>query len=94
MYVVTVTFRIKSGHEQAFRERILENARRSLADEVGCHQFDVCESVESGAEIFLYELYADRAAFDAHKASSHFRTFDRATAQMVADKQVACWERL
>jgi len=94
MFVVTVTFRIKSGYEKAFRERIRDNARRSLSDEVGCHQFDVCENIEGTGELFLYELYADKAAFDAHKASVHFRAFDEATASMVADKQVACWERL
>ena len=39
-------------------------------------------------EVFLYEVYADAVAFDAHLASAHFKAFDRATALMIADKIV------
>ena len=67
---------------------IRENAAASLREEPGCHHFDVCTSPDDPTEIFLYELYDDRAAFDAHLASEHFRAFDAMTADWVADKQV------
>jgi len=44
--------------------------------------------------VFLYEIYRDRGAFDAHLASAHFQSFDAATRPMVASKQVASWRLL
>ncbi|MEM7522936.1 MAG: antibiotic biosynthesis monooxygenase [Pseudomonadota bacterium] len=38
--------------------------------------------------MFLYEVYDDAAAFDAHLASDHFKDFDAAVAPMVAAKTV------
>ena len=70
MYVVTVEFGAP-GHAAAFRSGVVTNARVSLDVEPGCRQFDVCNSPDDPATIFLYEVYADRAAFDAHLASAH-----------------------
>jgi (4S)-4-hydroxy-5-phosphonooxypentane-2,3-dione isomerase len=42
--------------------------------------------------VFLWEIYDDRAAFDAHLASRHFRDFDRATADMVRTKTVTFYQ--
>ncbi|MCP4824541.1 MAG: antibiotic biosynthesis monooxygenase [Shimia sp.] len=65
---------------------LLANARTSREEETGCQMFDVCVQ---DAEVFLYEIYDDRAAFDLHLASAHFKTFNDSTAHMVASKQVA-----
>ena len=42
--------------------------------------------------VFLYEIYDDRAAFDAHLASPHFRAFDAEVGPWVQDKQVETGE--
>lgn len=91
MYVVTVTFRIKPEHAEAFLDAIRENARLSLETEPGCHRFDVAVGEDGPETVFLYELYADRAAFDAHRATDHFRSFDATVADWVASKEVACY---
>jgi quinol monooxygenase YgiN len=44
--------------------------------------------------VFLYERYADRAAFDAHLASTHFRAFDAAVRGMVAAKSMRALQRV
>lgn len=85
MFAVTVTFRVHPGRTDAFLPLVVENARVSLAEEQGCRQFDVCRD---GAEVFLYEIYDDRAAFDAHLLTEHFLAFDKAATDLVADKQV------
>ena len=41
--------------------------------------------------VFLYELYDDAAAFDAHRGMPHYRRFDAGTAAMIASKDVATW---
>ncbi len=73
---------------------MLENARASLMHEAGCHQFDVLSNADAPDKIFLYELYDDRAAFDLHLSSAHFQAFDKATAPMIADKQVQIWDKV
>lgn len=70
------------------------NARTSVEDEPDCHQFDVCRSLADENEIFLYETYTDRAAFDAHLASAHFQAFDQEVSEMVAAKTVDFLQRL
>ena len=94
MYVVTVDFRIKPDFLAAFRERMIANARASREREPGCLQFDVCTDPAIPESIYLYELYTDRAAFDVHLASEHFKAFDREVAPWVAAKSVRVYERI
>ncbi len=91
MYAVTVTFTIAAGRMSEFLPRMIANARTSLNDEPGCQLFDVCTDPGLPDTVFLYELYDDRAAFDAHLHSAHFKAFDAAVAEMVTDKQVRCF---
>ncbi len=84
MYVVTVDFIAKPEHVEVFRVAMLKNARASLTDEPGCRQFDVSVVADDPAHIFLYELYDDRAAYEAHRQTPHFREFDAASASLVA----------
>jgi autoinducer 2-degrading protein len=44
--------------------------------------------------VFLYEVYDDRAAFDAHLSAPHFKSFDAATAGMIRSKKVRALTRL
>ncbi len=94
MYVVTVDFRIKPAFLNSFREKMTANARASREQEPGCFQFDVCTDPGVAECIYLYEVYADRAAFDAHLASAHFRAFDREVADWVSAKSVRVFERI
>ena len=91
MYAVTVSFTVAQGRMVDFIPLMQKNARTSLAEEPGCRQFDVCSDPTAPDAVFLYELYDDRAAFDAHLASAHFRSFDAAVASMVSVKEVRCF---
>lgn len=74
----------------AFRAMMLENAKTSVAIEPGCLRFDVLEPSVHGKthRVVLYEIYTDRAAFDLHLASGHFKAFDAASRDMVVSKTV------
>ena len=87
-YVITVEFEIDPRQSAAFLPLICENARLSRELEPGCRQFDVCTDPARPNAVFLYERYADRAAFEAHLASAHFRAFDAAVGGMIAAKSV------
>jgi len=93
VYVVTVVFEAKPEHAEAFRAAMLANAKVSRETEPGCRQFDVCVEAGTG-RVFLYELYDDRAAFEAHLASAHFKAFDAQVRDWVARKDVRSYERI
>lgn len=87
-YVIIVDFRLKPGTRGEFRRLVDANARASAAAEPGCRRFDVLEPAAEPDRILLYEIYNDRAAFDAHKATGHYATFDKASVGLVASKAV------
>jgi (4S)-4-hydroxy-5-phosphonooxypentane-2,3-dione isomerase len=87
-YVVMVDFRLHAGSLAAFRPLMDLNARLSVRDEPGCRRFDVVEPSGGTDRIFLYEIYDDRAAFDAHLKTKHFLDFDAESAALVASKVV------
>jgi len=96
MHVITVEFTVRPEAFDAFMPLMLENARLSRETEPGCRQFDVCtDAARPGGPgvVFLYELYDDRAAFDAHRATAHFRSFDAAVKNMLTAKVVHAWSR-
>lgn len=93
MYVVVVEFTIDPPRWDEFLPLMLENARRSREGEPGCRQFDVCVDEARPNVVFLYEIYDDRAAFDAHLAAPHFKSFAAATAPMIAERRIATWRR-
>jgi quinol monooxygenase YgiN len=87
-YVVIVDFRLKPGVRGAFRSLVDLNARLSAHGEPGCRRFDVVEPDGEADRVLLYEIYDDRAAFDAHMQTKHYFTFDAESADMVASKVV------
>jgi (4S)-4-hydroxy-5-phosphonooxypentane-2,3-dione isomerase len=93
LLALIVEFRIKPAHVHDFALAITENAHASRETEDGCRQFDVCRDPADAALFFLYELYDDAAAIQAHLASAHFLQMDRASADWVETKTVRRYER-
>jgi len=91
MFVIAVTFEVDPAHHESFVAAVSINATRSVADEPGCQRFDVCTRAEAPGEIFLYEIYDDKAAFDAHRATPHFADFEAVSADMVQRKTVTAY---
>ena len=87
-FAITVDFTLKPGAMAAFRKLIDRNARDSCAAEPGCRRFDVLAPIEQGDRILLYEIYDDRAAFDAHLKTPHFDVFNRESEALVISKTV------
>ena len=94
MLAIVVEFRIRPAFVEAFAIAIVANATASRDTEPGCRQFDVCRDPADPPLFFLYELYDDAAAFDAHMATAHFAAFDARTADWVEHKTVRRYERL
>ena len=94
-FAVTVAFDLHPDCRERFLGLVTANAAASIRSEPGCRRFDVLvpadpPGLEDGTpDVLLYEVYASRAAFEAHLASAHFSSFDAATRAMVRRKTVA-----
>lgn len=85
MLVVTATIKAKPGRaddlEKAFKD-ILPVFRA----EPGIITFKVHRTQEDPDTFFFFEQYRSRADLDAHFTTPHFKTFGRATAEMVTSR--------
>jgi (4S)-4-hydroxy-5-phosphonooxypentane-2,3-dione isomerase len=87
MFSLVVQLEVRPGRREEFLAAISANAEASVRDEPGCLRFDVSAVEGDEHRFLLYELYADAAAFAAHKASPHFAQW-RTVAEQVLVGQV------
>lgn len=74
-FVVLAEFSVSAEHKAEFLELCAFDSRSSLQHEPGCRQFDAQTMEDAPDVVILYEVYDDRAAFDAHLATPHYATF-------------------
>ncbi|MCL4861746.1 MAG: antibiotic biosynthesis monooxygenase [Caldilineaceae bacterium] len=72
MYVIIAPIQIKEGFKEKFVEAMLDDAKGSVNNEPGCLRFDVIQDAADPNRIWLYEVYVDEAAFQAHLEAPHF----------------------
>ena len=87
-YVIVVDFRLRPGAMGSFRRLVDDNARASVGAEPGCRRFDVLVPKGETDRIMLYEIYDDRAAFEAHLKTPHFASFNAESVPLVSEKTV------
>jgi autoinducer 2-degrading protein len=93
-FAITVAFELAEGGLAEFHRLVTENAALSVEREPGCLRFDVLTPTEEGAapQVFLYEIYRDRAAFDLHLETEHYKAFDSSTRRLVSRKTVQAFD--
>lgn len=91
MLVIAVRLDIHPEYQDEFPQHILDSAAKSLSNEPGCKRYEPSFS-EDGSACFVYEIYADREAFEAHLQTDHFHAFDKATKKMIAEARVEEYE--
>jgi (4S)-4-hydroxy-5-phosphonooxypentane-2,3-dione isomerase len=82
-YINAVELDIVPAEYEKFKAAILENAAASVK-EPGCRQFDVLFEDSDPHHVFLYEVYDDATALEAHRATAHFKRFRETAAPMIA----------
>ncbi len=71
MIALIVNIQVQPYHRQEFIDAMLDDARGSVNDEPGCLRFDVLQDETDPNRIYLYEVYTDQAAFEAHGKAPH-----------------------
>src|SRR5688572_8117007 len=70
-------FDVKPEHRETFIQAVVEHGRAAVPTEPGTVRFDVIVDQDDANRIFLYEAYADPAAFNAHLAGESHQQFVR-----------------
>jgi autoinducer 2-degrading protein len=78
----------KPGKEAEFKEKMTAQAKRCLANEPGCLQFDVAQDPKDPARLVMLEVYQDEAAIKAHQESAHFKDFRPVISDLVAERRI------
>ncbi len=94
MLVLTAHFNIKPEHVADFREVISRQGNNAMEKEEGCFQFDISQHPEDEIQFFLYEVYRDQAAIDAHQKTPHFADYRKSAEPWVISRDVTIWNRL
>jgi quinol monooxygenase YgiN len=84
-------FTARPGCEQRVAE-LLRDLTRSVRQEPGNLRFDPYTQVARPAEFFVFEVYRDEAAFQAHLGADHGARFNAALADLILeDASVLSW---
>lgn len=92
--VHTAHLRVRADVIAQFRERLLRHARTTLEVEPGCHRFDIHQETSSPGLFFLYEVYTDEAALEAHRAAPHYLAFREGVKEWVTERTWWFWSKL
>lgn len=93
-YIVLPEFHVAPGDLEAFLAAARADAEASIADEPGCLQFDVIvDRSASPARVMFYEVYTDRAGFEAHLQTPHLDAF-RVALSLCDERPVRFFERV
>lgn len=85
MFGLMVRFRLRPGAEGAFEELVARTVAQIRESEPGTLVYAVHTVAESPQERIFYELYRDRAAFQAHEEQPHVRAFLEARALLLSE---------
>lgn len=78
MLAIWVKVRVKPELRQRFLEAIEVDALGSERDEPGCARFNVLQDASDENVYYFYEVYADEAALEAHRAAPHYAVWKAA----------------
>ena len=92
-YVVIAELTVSPDRLVDFIAHSMEDGRDSVANEAGCQQFDVHVPVDGSPTVVLYEVYDDRAAFEAHLQTPHFFRWRDATQSWITERRVSLLNR-
>ena len=87
VYINAVDLDIAPDQMAKFIEAVQENGANSVK-EPGCREFNITVLTNNPNHVFLYEVYDNAAALDAHRGTDHFKKFAATTANMITGRNV------
>ena len=85
LFINAVHLEINPADMPKFMEAIKKNGAASVK-EPGCRTFNIHVSAKEPNHVFLYEVYDNAAALDAHRQTPHFKEYAATTKDMVTKR--------
>jgi len=86
-FVNAVYLEINPADMPKYMEAIKENGANAVK-EPGCRTFNIHVSAKDPNHVFLYEVYDNAAALEAHRQTPHFKKYAEITKNMVTKRDV------
>ena len=86
-FVNAVDLDIVPAEMEKFMAAIKENGAAAVT-EPGCREFNIQVLASNPNHVFLYEVYDNAAALEAHRATDHFKKYSATVANMVSKREV------
>ncbi len=87
LYINAVDLDIQPGQIDQFLAQLKVNGAAAVK-EPGCREFNITVSQKDPIHVFIFEVYDNATALDAHRATDHFKSYAAATKDMVAKRDV------
>ena len=84
-YINSVDIDVASSQIDNYLAALKENGAASV-HEPGCRAFNIAVSQKDPNHVFVFEVYDNAAAFDAHLQTDHFKKYAATTKDMVAKR--------
>ena len=86
-YVSAVDLDIAPAETEKFLAALKENGAASVK-EPGCQRFDIMVVASNPNHVFIYEVYDNADASQAHRTTDHFKKYAATAATMVTKREV------
>jgi autoinducer 2-degrading protein len=88
MYSIFVTINVNESDVDAFITASYGDAQGSVRDEPDCFRFDIHRDASLETRFYLYEVYADEAAFQQHLETPHFLKWQAEVESLFASEPI------
>lgn len=75
LFIIHARLLVAADRVEDFIESSRLDATGSVNEEPGCLRFDLFQNKESPDELYLYEAYVNKDAFEYHKRTPHFQAW-------------------
>jgi (4S)-4-hydroxy-5-phosphonooxypentane-2,3-dione isomerase len=87
LHISAVDIDVVPGQIDAYLAALKENGAAAV-HEPGCREFNITVSQKDPNHVFIFEVYDNAAALDAHRATDHFKKYVATTKEMIAKREV------
>lgn len=87
LYINAVDIDVVPGQVENYLRALKENGAAAVQTEPGCREFNITVSQSNPNHVFIFEVYDNAAALDAHRQTDHFKKYAATTKDMIAKRE-------
>jgi autoinducer 2-degrading protein len=88
LYINAVDIDVVPGRVENYLAAIKEVGAATIKTEPGCSEFDITVSQKDPNHLFIFEVYDNAAAFEAHLKTDHYKKYAATAKDIVAKREV------